>query len=182
MWVFIRDVLDEKPQIVSGMDNLGDVIARINEFRVPLIAPFKYEEIPLSKAFPIEECVQKLGFPYFSNTICYMIAYAILQGAEEIQIFGVNQASSHEYSEERGGVEYWIGQAIGRGIKVIVNGHKSQVLKYKGRYGGNILYGYLQTYDQIKAAAEKFGESTIKRLSAPPTPFSRDIRTGRTSS
>ena len=50
--LFIMDVLDDKPQIVSGVDNLGDVIQRINNLRVPLIGPYKYEEIPLSEVKP----------------------------------------------------------------------------------------------------------------------------------
>src|SRR3990167_954058 len=95
--LFVMDVLDEKPQIVTGINNLGEVIKRINSMRVPLISPYKYEEIPLSIPFPLEACVKEFGSPYFSNTIAYMIAYALLNGAKEIETFGVNQASSGEY-------------------------------------------------------------------------------------
>ena len=51
--LFIMDVLDEKPQIVSGLSNLGEVIARINKLGKPLIAHYRYEEIPLSEPFPL---------------------------------------------------------------------------------------------------------------------------------
>src|SRR3990167_4529782 len=104
--LFIMDVLDEKPLIVSGIDNLGDVINRINQMGVPLIAPYKYAEIPLSQAFPIKECIKEFGLPYLNNTISYMIAHALLQGAKEIDIYGVNQASSGEYFYEKASVEY----------------------------------------------------------------------------
>lgn len=173
--LFILDVLDEKPQIVSGLDNLGDIISRINKWKVPLVAPFVYEEIPLSQAFPLKRCVEEFGEPYFTNTICYMIAYAIMAGAKEIQLFGVNQAGSHEYNEERGGVEYWIGQALGRGIQVIINGNKSQVMKFKGRTGMNILYGYNQPLEQIVALEEKFGAPIVKRLSGPSQLSTRNL-------
>src|SRR3990167_3462247 len=64
--LFIMDILDEKPQIVSGHGNLGEIIHRINSLNVPLIAPYKYQEIPLSQPFPIKECVKEFGIPYFT--------------------------------------------------------------------------------------------------------------------
>ena len=174
--LFVMDVLDEKPQIVAGMDNLGAVIRRINEMKVPLVAPFKYEEIPLSEAFPLEECVKEFGNPYFTNTISYMIAYALLKGAKEIETYGVNQASSSEYFYEKAGVEYWLGIAVGKGVKVTVNGEKSELLTTKTRFGGGLLYGYNQTYSQILNAKEKFGEPIIKKLTNKQVPYSRTVR------
>lgn len=174
--LFIMDVLDEKPQIVSGINNLGEVISRINSMKVPLIAPFKYEEIPLSEPFPLDECVKEFGMPYFSNTISYMIAYALLKGAKEINLYGINQASSSEYFYERAGVEFWLGVALGLGVKITINGEKSELLRNKARFGGSLLYGYNQTYEQIVGAREKFGEPIIRRLLAPSPPKSRIVR------
>lgn len=174
--LFIMDVLDEKPQIVSGMNNLGDVVNRINSLKVPLIAPFKYEEIPLSRAFPLEECKKEFGELYFSNTISYMIAYALLSKVEEIDLYGINQASSSEYFYEKAGVEYWLGIAIGRGVKVIINGARSELLTNKSRFGGGILYGYAQTYDDIIRGRQKFGEAIVRKLFGPQIQKSRTIR------
>lgn len=171
--LFMMDILDEKPQVVSGIQNLGETIQRVNAMKVPFVGPYKYQEIPLSEAFPIKECVEEFGQPYFSNTIGYMIAYALLGGAKEIELYGVNQAGSHEYAEEKGGVEYWLGVAIGRGVKVTINGKNSQLLRYKGRYGNDILYGYLQSYKAILETEAKFGEPVIKKLSKPSEPFER---------
>jgi len=171
----MMDILDEKPQIVEGKDKLEGVIKRMNDWELPLIAPYKYEEVPLSQAFPLEKCVEVFGYPYFTNTICYMIAFAIMSGAREIQLFGINQVGGQEYAEERGGVEYWIGQALGRGISVTVNGDKSQVMKYKGKGRNSLLYGYWQPYEQIEAFRQKFGEQTVKKLLAPPSPYSRGM-------
>jgi hypothetical protein len=175
-YLFIMDVLDEKPQIVSGKDNLGEVVARINQMRVPLIAPYKYEEIPMSEAFPLQECASRFGQPYFSNTIAYMIAFALLKGAKEIDIYGVNQAGSHEYAEERPSVEYWIGMAIGMGVKVTINGQHSQLLKYKGIYGESILYGYRQKYQDVIETEKRFGEPIVRKLMKPPVAEKRVIQ------
>lgn len=174
--LFIMDILDEKPQVVSGIQNLGETIHKINKLGCPFIAPFVYAEIPKSEAFPIHEVVKGFGIPYFSNTIAYMIAYALLKGAEEIDIFGVNQAGAHEYLEEKGSVEYWIGVAVGRGAKVTINGKDSGLLKYKGRYGNSQLYGYLQNYQQIVEMEKKFGTPIIKQLSAPQPNVKRTVR------
>lgn len=174
--LFILDILDEKPQIVSGVNNLGEVIRRINDLKIPLIAPFKYEEIPLSEPYPIEDIVKRFGWPYFSNTISFMIAYALLKGAEEISLYGINQASSAEYFYERDGVTYWLGIANGMGVKVIINGDKSELLINKRRFGGALLYGYNMTYDEFKYYKNKFGGQIVKRLSDPPKPHSRTVR------
>jgi hypothetical protein len=173
--LFMLDLLDEKPQVVSGHDNLGEIVQRINQMRVPFVGPYKYVEIPMSEEFPIEECVKEFGIPYFTNTICYMIAYALLKGAKEINLYGVNQAGSHEYAEERGGVEYWLGIAVGRGVKVTINGKDSQLLKYKGRYGFGILYGYLQDYKSIQETKTRFGAPIVHKLLKPSMPFSKTI-------
>ena len=175
-YLVIMDILDEKPQIISGISNLGNVIERINTLKVPLITPYRYEEIPTSQAFPLEACVQKFGLPYFTNTICFMIAFALLNGAKEIDIFGVNQASSSEYTDERGGVEYWIGIAAGRGVLVTINGKDSQLLKFKGRYGNSQLYGYLADYETIQRDIKKFGEPVVRQLLAPQPQSSRTVR------
>jgi|SRR3990167_1036242 len=174
--LFILDVLDEKPQIVSGINNLGEVVSRINAMRIPLIAPYKYEEIPLSEAFPLKEYVKKFGAPYLNNTISYMIAYALLQGAKEIDTYGVNQASSSEYFYEKASVEYMLGMAVGLGVKVTINGAKSELLGNKTRLGGTLLYGYNQTYEEIMVSESKFGEGVIKKLSSPRQPFSRTVK------
>jgi hypothetical protein len=170
-YLMLMDSLDQKPNIVSGAQNLGEVIARINALKVPLIAPYKYAEIPLSEEFPLEECVKEFGLPYFTNTICYMIAFALLKGAKEIQLFGVNQAGSHEYTEERSGVETWLGIAMGRGVRVIVNGQNSTLFRFKGRYGrSGLLYGYLAGYEEVLKDKQRFGESIIKKLIQPTPP------------
>ncbi len=174
--LFIMDVLDEKPMIVAGMDNLGGIIKRINDMAIPLVAPYKYAEIPLSEAFPIKQAVKEFGIPYFTNTIAYMIAYAMLKGAKEIDIYGVNQASSSEYFYEKSGVEYMIGVANGRGIKITIHGERSELLGQKARFGGALQYGYNQTYQQILAAEEKFGTPIIKKLLSPAKPVSKTVR------
>ena len=99
-----------------------------------------------------------------------------LIGAKEIETYGVNQASSSEYFYEKAGVEYWLGMAVGRGVKVTEHGGKSELLTNKARFGGHILYGYNQPYDDIVNIKEKFGEPIVKKLFAPKKPKTRTVR------
>ena len=87
--------------------------------------------------YPLQEVIEFFGDDYFSNTIDYMIALAIYKGATEIDIYGVNMLGD-QYLFEKPGVEYWRGQAMGRGIKVTVHGKQSLV----GKTPDGLLYGY----------------------------------------
>lgn len=164
--LFMMDVLDEMPSIISGRWDLKKTIDHINKLDIPVVGPFKYDEIPKSEAFPMDEVVQKFGVPYFNNTIAYMVAYAILKGVKSISTWGINQASGSEYFYEKGCVEYWLGQALGRGIHVFVNG-PSELLTNKARYGGSLLYGYNTNYEGLSKYKARFGDRVIHKLLDP---------------
>lgn len=165
--IFMMDILDEMPSVKSGTWELQDVIEQANKLKIRLVGPYKYDEIPTSEAYPIDEAIREFGIPYFNNTIAFMIAYALLHGVEELQIWGINQASGTEYFYEKGCVEYWLGIASGMGVKVSVHGKHSELLTNKDRYGGNKLYGYNASYEAITRSRERFGDFTIKKLLAP---------------
>ena len=90
------------------------------------------------ESYPIKGIISLFGIDYFTSTVDYAIALAIYKRFDEINIYGVNMINSEEYSYQKPGVEYWIGQAMGRGIKVNVFGKQSTILKTKDRK----LYGY----------------------------------------
>ena len=91
-------------------------------------------------AYPLKKIVDKFGITYFANTICYMIAYAVYIGVKQIDLYGINMVpeDTTEYIHEKGGVEFWLGFAIAKGLKVKAHGDKSRVLKTKD----GKLYGY----------------------------------------
>lgn len=111
---------------------------KIKKLNIPIFLQKVCPEYPTSMKYPLREIVDKFGITYFSNTICYMIAYAIYVGVKQIDLIGVNQAGKEEYVDEKGGVEFWLGFALGRGLKVKVYGKRSMVLKTKS----GKLYGY----------------------------------------
>ena len=71
--------------------------------------------------YPYGAVEELYGALYLTSSPAYMIAYAILEGASEIQLYGVDRSiSDHEYFWQRPCVEAWLGFAKGRNIKVFI--------------------------------------------------------------
>ena len=92
----------------------------------PIYMDGRPPDVPCAIAFPTELILSKFR-RYFTNSISWEIALAILEGFKEIHIFGVDMAQDGEYAFERPSVEYFIGLAEGAGIKVVI-GEKSDLL------------------------------------------------------
>lgn len=58
--------------------------------------------------------------PYLSSSIAYELALAIYEEFEEIHLYGIDLNTDSEYAWQKPGVEYLIGVANGRGIKVVL--------------------------------------------------------------
>ena len=71
-----------------------------------------------SRLFPLKRLIKKYGTDYFSDTIAYMIVWAIEKGYKKIRLYGCDMMTQQEYGWEKGGLEYWIGYARGKGIEV----------------------------------------------------------------
>lgn len=84
-------------------------------------------------AFPRDDIVGAFG-RYFTNSISWMIAHAIYEGATEIHVYGVDMAQGTEYAAQRPSCEYFLGYAAGRGIKIYVP-PTSDLLKVSAMYG-----------------------------------------------
>lgn len=68
--------------------------------------------------YTLEEIITKYNSRFFTNSISYMIAYAIYHGFKKIDLYGVDMDGNGEYSFERPSVTYWIGFARGLSIEV----------------------------------------------------------------
>lgn len=87
-------------------------------------------------SYPIEDIKHFFKTDYFSGTIDYMIALAIYEGAKEIDLYGVS-VSSGGYLYQKPGIDYWCGQAMGRGIEVGIYGESTIMKTIDG-----LMYGY----------------------------------------
>ncbi len=84
----------------------------------PIYMQEKEPDIPMAIPFPKDEILTAFPRKYFTNSISWEIALAILEGFEEIHVYGIDMSQDQEYSEQRPSVEYFIGWADALGIKV----------------------------------------------------------------
>ena len=130
-----RDVLEPDPE---HLKTLG-------QMTIPVYMHRHWDDIPPSVPFPRHFIEEALGETYFTSSIAWEIAYAILliqtrwaeQGHRddaEIHVYGVDMAQETEYAEQRNCCEFWLGVAKGMGIKTYVP-PTADLLKAIGQYG-----------------------------------------------
>jgi hypothetical protein len=93
-------------------------VAWMQQFSGPIYLIDARADIPTSRAYPLAEVVQHLGRPYLTSSISMMLALAIMEGATEIGLYGIEMQTASEYADQRPGLEYLLGRAEERGITI----------------------------------------------------------------
>jgi hypothetical protein len=112
----------------------------------PIYMQQHHDSIPASVAIPRDEMnawfAERGGnlkgcfaSDYYTSTISYMLALAIMQGREEIHLYGIDLLQDEEYAYQRPGAEYLVGFARGMGIKVYIP-------EQSALCAANYVYGY----------------------------------------
>lgn len=88
-------------------------------------------------AYPLDEVLAFLPRPYLECTVSYMLALAIMQGAERIGLWGCHFRSREEFAWQSPNVMWLVGLAEGRGIEIeLPPGQPFMTSAYvEGRYG-----------------------------------------------
>lgn len=105
----------------------------LNKLKVPVYTTGVFKPLKKNAQIPILEIMQEFGIGFFLNVIAWMLPTAILQKPKTMDLYGVDMrpdAGEETYVNEKGSVEFWVGVAMGRGIKV-KNTKESYVLKTK---------------------------------------------------
>lgn len=110
-----RFVVDHSVYIPRKMH--WELIDQLIGFGLDVLSLHKIKGVRIRR-YPLKRIIKKFGCDYFTCTMCYMIAYAIDKGYTKIRLYGVDMMTKDEFKYERGGVEYWIGYARGKGIEV----------------------------------------------------------------
>ena len=107
-------------------------------------------DIPASIEFPKAKVMDYFainGEPmtYFTCSLTWFMALAIMEGFERIELWGFRLARDHQYDFERPCVSYWVEVARSRGIEVYIPppiefGEPGDPLTYDGP-----LYGFMTT-------------------------------------
>ncbi|CAK0781408.1 hypothetical protein CCP3SC15_910006 [Gammaproteobacteria bacterium] len=73
---------------------------------------------------------------YYTSSVCMMIAFAIHLGVERIEFYGVEALTDTEYADQKPGIEFMQGFAMGRGIDIVLHPTcallNAQVYGYEG--------------------------------------------------
>ena len=101
-------------------------------------------------AFPLEEIKNQFKTAYFTNTISYMVAYAIYLKVDKISVYGVDASFGAPYAQENRGVEYWLGRAEQAGIELYLP-EKCHILR---TVSGN-LYGEINDCNMLMYLHER---------------------------
>ena len=127
---------------VDGTDHEG----WIKSCGIPVFMSDPPKQFPTAVRYPVERLIQKHGIDYFTSTVSFMIAWAIdcidMKVADtgnaysdySIGVFGIDLIVGTEYEVQKACVEYWLGIAEGRGIKIVLP-PQSALLKQVYRYG-----------------------------------------------
>ena len=127
-----------RPGVFKWTDNfrgqpMVDYMHSLADLDIPVYMQKKWDIIPKSEEYPLQLVIQKFG-SYFTNSVSYMIALAILQGATEIGCYGVDMATGSEYGPQRPSCEFFLGIAAGLGIAITIP-PEADLLKTKFLYG-----------------------------------------------
>jgi hypothetical protein len=93
-----------------------------------------HRELENSEAYPLAEVEKYFGHRYFTSSVAYMLALAIMQEPESIGIYGIDMAEGTEYQHQRPCCEYFVGWARGAGIQVKIP-KNSALVKAEWPYG-----------------------------------------------
>ncbi len=69
--------------------------------------------------YPVDQMLTKYG-PVFGSSISWMIALAIKEKYDTINLFGLDMATKQEYIDQRDTLFYMIGRAEASGINVVI--------------------------------------------------------------
>lgn len=137
--------LHDKRHLVESFRNSGHY-EWLQRSPIPVYLVKAMEEIQSSVAYPWAEVISEFG-TYLTCTVSEMIALALLMKYEEIHLYGIDlkvgKGFGQEYTRQLGSVSYFIGLAVGRGVKVYIP-RESSLLK------SPLIYG-LQGSDEYRA-------------------------------
>jgi len=102
--------------------NIAAMLEWMRTTTVPIVTSRPHPDYPSTEAFPLIEVLNELQYGYFNSTAAYAVAYAIWLGVEKISLFGCDYTypDAHDAEKGRACVEFWLGMAAERGIKISV--------------------------------------------------------------
>lgn len=104
----------------APQSNIATLVQWLKTHPGPVMTSRAHPDYPGLVEFPLEAVLNDLGHDYFNSTAAYAIAFAIHIGVEKISVFGMDftYPDAHDAEKGRACVEFWLGTAAARGIKI----------------------------------------------------------------
>ena len=116
---FFDDLNTERMQSGRPAEQFMAELKMLNKY-IPFVTNRTYEELPNITIYPIEEIVAHFKTRFFANTACYMLALAIYEKWDRIELYGIDHPMNSEYVMAKGCTETWVTRALERGIEVYI--------------------------------------------------------------
>lgn len=134
--------------------NIATMLKWLKRHPGPVYTSRPHPDYPGLVPFPLEAVVRDTGYSYLNSTAAYAVAFAVWLRVKKISLFGMDFTYAHSHHAERGRacVEFWLGIAAARGIKLSIPKRSSLMdgcESYRAR-----LYGY----DTLDVKIERDGE------------------------
>lgn len=102
--------------------NIAAMLEWMRRTTVPIVTSRPHPDYPSTEPFPLIEVLNSVKYGYFNSTAAYAAAYAIWSGVKRISLYGCDYTypNAHDAEKGRACLEFWLGVATERGIKVSV--------------------------------------------------------------
>lgn len=100
--------------------NIAQMLKWMKSHPGPIITSRAHPDYPGLVEFPLSDVLTDCPMGYFNSTAAYAVAYALHVGASKITCFGMDftYPDAHDAEKGRACVEFWLGVAAERGIKI----------------------------------------------------------------
>ena len=83
--------------------------------------------------FPVEAVMAEFGSDYWASGPVYEIAHLYMRGCRDFEIYGIHLSTEHEYREQRGNFEFFLGRLLG--VQYTLSTDKARGIRI---YEGNV--------------------------------------------
>lgn len=132
-------VMDDKEWIEAKNNSFNvpiDIAGEMRKTNIPIYVAKKWQDVANTIEYPIGRVLEYFKpVKYFMNSVAYMLALAILEGYERIEMYGIDlryfndlggkMEYHHNWIDETHCIAFWAGQAIGRGIELVITKRSS---------------------------------------------------------
>jgi len=100
--------------------NIAAMLEWMKNSKTPIMTSRLHPDYPALVELPLEEMINDLTFAYMNNTAAWALAYAIYREVKKVTLFGCDftYPNAHHAEKGRGCLEFWLGYAAAKGIKI----------------------------------------------------------------